>query len=149
MCRQLDCNWKRPLMSGAECLTMGHQAWSQGVCIVFLLWRLLDGTILALSMRVCLHVRICWENIHLGEQVIPTVHILSFGLSWFAFTLKVILLFTDLLTGLSGQPNNLPTCAWKSLFFAFFLLFIYFFTFYQRLFIFLFYFSPLSVNECG
>lgn len=29
----------------------------------------LDGTILALSVCVCLHVRIYCENIHLGEQV--------------------------------------------------------------------------------
>lgn len=34
-CRQLHCNWKRPLMNEAECLTIGHQTWSSGVCILF------------------------------------------------------------------------------------------------------------------
>lgn len=41
----------------------------------------LDGTILALSVHVRLHVRICLENNNLGEQAIPTVHVLSFGLA--------------------------------------------------------------------
>ncbi len=41
----------------------------------------LDGPILALSLLVCLHVRICRENVHLEEQVTPTEHILCFGLA--------------------------------------------------------------------
>lgn len=53
MCRH--CNWKRPIMSAAECLTTGHQACSPGARIVFLLWKLFTGPFWhCLCMSACM-----------------------------------------------------------------------------------------------
>lgn len=85
-------NWKIPLMREAECLTMGHNGWSLGVCIVFLLpvlWS--ECECFGFVWLWVRHVRIYFENIYLGELSTPTVHILTCALASFTFTLKAIL----------------------------------------------------------